>query len=206
MFQRWKSWKNHHCHSVQSLSRVLFFATPWCAAHQASLFISNSQSLFKLMFIESVMPSNYLILCHPLLLLPSVLTSIRVFSNESVLHIRWTKYWSFRISPSSEYSGLISFRIGWFDLFGVQGTLKNLLQHHCLKVSILWCSTFFMAQLSHPYMATGKIILLTIWTSVSKVLTLFFNMLSRFVIALFPRNKHWISWQQSLQWFCSPRK
>ena len=140
--------------SVQLLSRVLFFATPWCAAHQASLSISNSQSLFKLMFIESVMPSNYLILCHPLLLLPSVLTSIRVFSNESVLHIRWPNYWSFSfsISPFNEYSGLISFRMDWLDLLAVQGTLKRLLQHQSSKASILWCSAFLIVQISHPYM------------------------------------------------------
>ena len=124
---------------------------PWAAAHQASLFITNSQSLLKLMSIESVMPSNHLILCHPLLLPPSIFPSIRVFSNESVLHIRWPKYWSFslNISPSNEYSGLIPFRMDWLDLLAVQGTLKSLLQHHSSKASILWCSAFFIVQLSH---------------------------------------------------------
>ena len=139
--------------SLQSLSRVQLFATPWTVAHQASLSITNSQSLLKLMSIESMMPSNYLILCHPLLLLPSVIPSIRVFSNESVLHIRWPKCWSFSfsISPSNEYSGLISVRMDWLDLLAVQGALKSLLQHHSSKASILWCSTFFIVQLSHPY-------------------------------------------------------
>ena len=130
--------------SVQSLSGVLLFVTPWTVAHEASLSITNSRSLLKLMSIESVMPSNHLILCHPLLLLPSVFPSIRVFPNESVLPIRWPKYWSFSISPSSEYSGLISFRIDQFDLLAVQGTLKSLLQHHSSKASILQCSAFFM--------------------------------------------------------------
>ena len=139
--------------SVQSLSRVQFFVTPWTAARQASLSITNSQSLLKPMFIKSMMPSNHLILCHPLLLLPSIFPSIRVFSNESALCIRWPKYWSFSfsISPSNEYSGLISFRMDWLDLFAVQGTLKSLLQHHSSKASVLWCSAFFMIQLSHPY-------------------------------------------------------
>ena len=139
--------------SLQSLSRVQLFGTPWNVAHQASLVITNSQSLLKLMSIESMMPSNYLILCHPLLLLPSVIPSIRVFSNESVLHIRWPKCWSFSfsISPSNEYSGLISVRMDWLDLLAVQGALKSLLQHHSSKASILWCSTFFIVQLSHPY-------------------------------------------------------
>ena len=137
--------------------------TPWTAARQASLFITNSQSLPKLMSIESVMPSNHLILCRPLLLLPSIFPSIRVFSNESVLHNRWPKYWSFSfsISPSNEYSGLISFRMDWLDLLAVHRTLKSLLQHHSSKISILWCSAFFMVQLSHPYMITGKTIALT---------------------------------------------
>ena len=136
--------------------------TPWTAAHQASLSVTNSQSLLKCMSIESVMPSNHLILCRPLLLLPSIFPSIRVFSHESVLHTRWPKYWSFSfsISPSNEYSGLISFRINWFDLLTVQGTLKSLLQHHSSKASILWHSTFFIVQLSHPYMTTGKTIAL----------------------------------------------
>ena len=134
----------------------------------------------KLMAIESVMPSNYLILCHPLLLLPSIFPSIRVFSNESALRIRWPKYWSFsfNISPSNEYSGLISFRMDWLDLLAVQGTLKSLLQHHSEKASILQCSAFFTGQLSHPYMTTGKTIALTSWTFVGKVMSLLFNMLS----------------------------
>ena len=148
--------------SVQWLICVQLFATPYTAAHQASLSITNSWSLPKLMSIESVMLSNHLIFSHPLLLLPSILPSIRVFSNESALHIRWPKYWSFSssISPSNEYSGLISFRINWFDLLAVQGTLKSLLQHHSSKASILWHSAFFMVQLSHPYMTTGKTIAL----------------------------------------------
>ena len=143
--------------SVQSLSHVQLFATPRTAAHQASQSITNSQSLLKLMSIELAMPSNHLILCHPLLLLPSVFPSIRVFSNKSVLCIRWPKYWSFSfsISPSNEYSGLISFRMDWLDLLAVQGTLKSLLEHHSSKASILWHSAFFIVQLSHPYMTTG---------------------------------------------------
>ena len=143
---------------VQSLSHVWLFVTPWTAACQASLSITISQSLLKLMSIESVMPSNHFILCHPFLLLPSIFPSIRVFSNELALHIRWLKYWrfSFSISPSSEYSGLISFKIDWFDLLAVQGTLKSLLQHQISKASILWCSAFFTVQLSHLYMTTGK--------------------------------------------------
>ena len=142
------------------------------------------------MSIESVMPSNHLILCRPLLLLPSVFPSITVFSNESVLCIRWPQYWSFSISPSNEYSGLISFRIDWFDLLAVQETLKSLLQHHSLKASILRCSAFFMIQLSHPYMTTEKTISLTVWIFVGKVMSLLFNMLSRFDIAFLPRSKH----------------
>jgi len=140
--------------SVQPLSRFLLFATPWSAAHQAPLSITSSWSLLKLMSIESVMPSNHLILCHPLLLPPSIFSSIRVFSSESVLYIRWPKYWSFSfsISPYSEYSGLISFMTDWLDLLAVQGALKNLLHHHSSKTSILWHSAFFMVQLSHPYM------------------------------------------------------
>ena len=175
--------------------------TPWTAARQASLSISNSQSLPKLMSIESVMPSNYLILCRPLLLPPSIFSSIRVFSNESVLHIRWSNYWnfSFSISPSSEYSRLISFRMDWLDLPAVQGTLKSLLQHHTSKASILWHSAFFIVQLSHPWeMTTGKTIALTRQTFVGKVMPLFFNMLSRLVIALLSRGKCLlISWLQS---------
>ena len=145
-------------YSVQSLSHVWLFATPWTAAHQASLSITNSWNLFKLMSIESVMPSNHLILCRPLLLLPSIFLSIWVNSNESVSRIRWPKYWSlsFSISPSNEYSGLISIRIDWLDLLAGQGALKNLLQYHSSKASILWCSAFFMVQLSHPYVTTGK--------------------------------------------------
>ena len=149
--------------SVQSLSCVRLFGTPWTAAHQAFLSITNSRSLLKLLSIELVMPSNHLILCHPLLLLRSIFPNIRVFSNESALRVRWPKYWrfSFNISPSNEYPGLISFRIDWLDLLAVQGTLKSLLQHHSSKASILWCSAFFMVQLSHPYMNTGKSIALT---------------------------------------------
>ena len=152
--------------SVHLLSRVRLFATPWIAARQASLSITNSGSSLRLTSIESVMPSSHLILCCPLLLLPSIFPSIRVFSNESALHIRWPKYWSlsFSISPSNEYSGLISFRIDWFDLLAVPGTLKNLLQHHSSKASILQCSAFFTVQFSHPFMTTGKTIALTRWT------------------------------------------
>ena len=144
--------------SVQSLSRMRLFATPWTTAHQASLSITNSPSLLKLMSIESVMPSNHLIFCHPLLLLPSTFPSIRVFSNKSVLSIRWPKYWSFSfsISPSNEYSGLISFRMNWLDLLAVQGTLKSLLQHHSLKASVLWCAAFFIVQLSRDMRADGS--------------------------------------------------
>ena len=186
--------------SVQLLSCVRFFATPWTAASQASLSITNSWSLLKLMSIESVMPSNHLILSHPLLLLPSIFPSIRVFSNESVLHIRWPKYQSFNfnISPSSEYSGLISFRMDWLDLLAVQGTLQSLLQHHSSKTSILQHSVFFIVQLSHPYMTTGKTIALTKWTFVGKVTSLLFIMLSRLVITFLPRSNHLlISWLQS---------
>ena len=152
------------------------------------------------MFIKSVMPSNHLILCCPLLLPPSILPSIMVFSSESILHIRWPKYWSssFSISPSNEYSGLISFRTDWFDLLAVQGTLKSLLQHHSSKALILWCSAFFIVQQSHPYMTPGKTIALTRWTFVSKIIPLLFNMLSRFVIGFLPRSKCLlISWLQS---------
>ena len=146
------------------------------------------------------MPSSYLILCHPLLLLPPIPPSIRVFSNESTLHIRWPKYWSFSfsISPSNEHPGLISFRMDWLDFLAVQGTLKSLLQHHSSKAAILWCSAFFAVQLSHPYMTTGKTIVLTGWTFVDKVMSLVFNMLSRLVITFLPRSKHLlISWLQS---------
>ena len=177
--------------SVQWLSCVRVFVTPWTAAHQASLSITNSQSLLKLMSTESVMPSNHLILCWPLLLLPSIFPSIRVFSNESALRIRWPKYWSFsfNISPSNQHPGLISFRVDWLDLLAVQGTLKNLIQHHSSKTSILRHSAFFIVQLSHPYMTTGKAIALTIWTFASKVMSLLFNMLSRLVITFLPRSK-----------------
>ena len=159
--------KEYQFSSIQSLSRVQLFETPWTAAHQASLSITNSWSPPKLVSIESVMPSNHLILCRPLLLLPSMFPSIRVFSNESALCIRWPKYWSFSfsISPSNEQPGLISFRMDWLDLLTVQGTLKSLLQHHSSKASFLWCSAFFIVQLSHPYMTTGKTIALTSWQS-----------------------------------------
>ena len=167
--------------SVQLFSRIQLFVTPWTVACQASLSITNSWNLLKLMSIESVMPSNHLILFHPLLLLPSFFPSIRVFSNESVLRIRWPKYWSFSfsISPSNEYSGLISFRMDWLDLLAVQGTLKSLLQPHSSKASILQCSAFFTVQLSHPHMTTGKTIALTRWISVGKIMSLLFNMLSQ---------------------------
>ena len=166
--------------SVQLLSHVRLFATPWTAARQASLSISSFQSLLKLMSIESVMPSNHFILCHPFLLLPSIFPSIRVFSKESVLCIRWPKYWSFSfsISPSIEYSGLISFRMDWLD-FAVQGPLKSLLQHHSSKASIFWHSAFFIVQLLHPYMTTGKTRALTRQTFVSKVMSLLFNSVKR---------------------------
>ena len=185
---------------VHSLSHVQLFVTGWTAARQASLSITNSQSLLKLMSTESVMPSNHLILCHPLLLLPSIFSSIRVFSNESALHIRWPKYWSFsfNISPSNEFSGLISFRMYWLDLLAVQRTLKSLLQHHSSKASILQCSAFFIVQLSHPYLTTGKTIALTRWTFVGKVTSLLSNMLSKLVITFLPRSKCLlISWLQS---------
>ena len=164
--------------------------TPWTAAHQASLSITNSRNSLKLMSIELVMPSNHLILCRPLLLLLSIFSSVRVFSKESVLHIRWPKYWSFSfsISPSNEYSGLISFRMDWLDLLAVQGTLKSLLQHHSSKASILWHSAFFMVQLSHPYMTTGRTIALTRRTFVVKVMSLLLNMLSGLVITFLPRS------------------
>ena len=173
--------------SIQLLSHVRLFATPWTAKLQASLSITNSRSLLKLMSIESVMPSNHLILCPPLLLLPSIFPSIRVLSNESVLNIRWPKYWSFSfsISPSNEYSGLISFRMDWLDLLAVQGTLKSFLQHHSSKASFLRCSVFFIVQLSHPYMTTGKTIALTRWTFVGKVMSLLFNMLFYRSVILF---------------------
>ena len=177
--------------SVQSLNHVQFFATPWTAASQAFLSITNSQSLLKLMYIKSVMPSNHLILCHPLLLLPSIFPSIMVFSNESVLRITWLKYWSLSVSnsPSIEYSGLSSFRIDCFYLLAVQETLKSLFQHHSSKASILRHSALFIVHLSHPHMTTGKTIALSRRTFVGKVMPLLFNMLSRLVIAFLPRSK-----------------
>ena len=176
---------------VQSLSHVQLFVVQWTTACHASLSITNSQNLLKLMSIELVMPSNYLILCCPLLFLPSIFPSIRVFSNESALYIRWTKYWSFsfNISPSNEHPGLISFRMDWLDLLAVQGTLKSLLQHHSSKASIFLCSAFFIVQLSQPYMTTGKTIALSRRTLVGKVTSLLFNMLSRLVITFLPRSK-----------------
>ena len=171
--------------SVQSLSSVWLVVTPWTAACQASLSITNYWSLLKLMSIKSVMASNHLILCHPLLLLLSILPRIKVFSSESVLHIRWPKHWSFSfsISSSNEYSGLISFQMDWLDLLAIQGTLKSLLQHHSSKASVFQHSAFFMVQLSHPYITTGKTMALTRRTLVGKVMSLLLNMLSRFVIA-----------------------
>jgi len=185
---------------VESLSCVQLFETLWTAACQTSLSITNSWSLLKLMSIESVMPSNHLILCRPLFLPPSIFSSIKIFSNESVLCFRWPKYWSFSfsISPSNEHSGLISFRKDWLDLLAVQGTLKSLLQHHSTKASIPPCSAFFIVQLSHPYMTTVKTIALTGWTFVSKLMSLLFNILSRLVTAFLSRSKHLlISWLQS---------
>ena len=185
--------------SVQLLSHVRLFMTPWAIACQASLFITNGRSLLKFMSIKSVIPFNHLILCRPLLP-PPIFPSIRVFSNESALHIRWPKYcsFSFSISPSNEYSRLISSRMDWLDLLAVQGMLKSLIQHHSSKASILWPSAFFIVQLSHPYMTTGKTIALTRRTFVGKVMSLLFSMLSRLVITFLPRSKHLlISWLQS---------
>ena len=188
----------HYFSSGQLLSRVRLFVTPWFAAWQASLSITNFWSLFQVMSTESGMPINHLVLCRPLLLLPSIFPSIRVFSNEPVLHIRWLKYWSFSVSPSNEYSALISFRMDWLDLLAVQGTLKSLLQHQSSKALILQCLAFFLVQLSHPHMTTGKTVALTRQTFVGKVMSLLLNMLSRLVIAFFPRSKHLlISWLQS---------
>ena len=184
---------------VQLLSCVRLLATPWTAARQASLSFTIPWSLLRLMSVESVMPSNHLILCHPLLLLPSTFPSIIVFSSGLALHFKWPKYWSckFNISLYNKYSGLISFRIDWFDLLAVQGTLNSLLQHHSSKASILWHSAFFTVQLSHPYMTTGKTTALTRQIFVGKVMSLFSNMLSRLVIAFLPRRKHLlISWLQ----------
>ena len=174
--------------------------TPWIAACQASLSMTNSQSLLKLMSIKSVMPSNLLTLCCPLLLPPLVFPSIRVFSSELVLRIKWPNYWSFSfsISPFNEYSGLKSFKMNWLDLLAKQGTLKSLLQHHSSKASVLWCSALFIVQLSYPHMTTGKTIALTQWTFVDKVMSLLFNMPSRLVITFLPRSKCLlISWLQS---------
>jgi len=199
-----REWSSHHAQperkliyycfqfsSFQLLSRVQLFVTTWIAARQASLSITNSWSSLRLTSIESVMPSSHLILCRPLLLLPPIPPSIRVFSNESTLHMKCPKYWSFSFSiiPSKEIPRLISFRMDWLDLLTVQGTLKSLLQHHSSKASILWRSAFFTVQLSHPYMTTGKTIDLTRWTFVGKVMSLLLNMLSRLVITFLPRSK-----------------
>ena len=199
----------HASQSVSSVAQLYLydpmdslrlFTTPWTAARQPSLSITNFRSLLKLTSVELVMPSKHIILCRPLLLTPSIFPSIRVFSNESALRIRWPKYWSFSfsISPSNEYSGLISFRMDWLDLLAVQGTLKSLLQHHSSNASFLWCSALFIVYLSHPYMTTGKTIALTRQTFVGTVMSLHFNMLSRLVITFLPRSKHiLISWLQS---------
>ena len=188
--------------SVQFSRSVMsdYLWPPWATTHQASLSITNCWSLPKPVSIDSVMPSNHLILCHPLLLLPSIFPSIRFFSNESGLCIRWSKYWSFSfsISPSNEHPGLSSFRMEWLDLLAVQGTLKSLLQHHSSKASIFRHSAFFTVQLSHPYMTTGKTIALTRWAFVGKVMSLLFNILSRLVKTFLPRSKNLlISWLQS---------
>ena len=186
--------------SVQSLSHVQLFVTPWITARQASLSITNSQSSLRLTSIESVMPSSHLILCRPVLLLPSIPPSIRVFSSESTLHMRWPKYWSFSFSiiPSKEHPGLVSFRMDWLDLLVVQWTLKSLLQHHSPKASILQHSAFFIVQLSQSYMTIGKTKALTSWTLVGKVMSLLFNLLSRLVITFLPKSKCLlISWLQS---------
>ena len=189
-----------HFSSVQSLSHVRLFATSWISSRQASLSITNSQSQPKPMPIESVMPFSHPTLCSPLLLLPSIPPSIKVFSNESTLRMRWPKYWSFsfKISLSNKHPGLISFRMDWLDLLAVQGTLKSLPQHHSSKASIFQCSAFFTVQLSHLYMTTGKTIALTRWTFVGKVMSLLFNMLSRLTITFLPRSKGLLnSWLQS---------
>ena len=186
--------------SVQSLNRVQLFVIPWIAECQASLSITNSQSSLKLMSIESVMPSSHLTLCRPLLLLPPIPPSIKIFSNESIIHTRWPQYWSFSfsISPFNERPGLISFWMDWLDILAVQGTLKSLLQCHSSKASIFWHSAFLTVQLSHPYMTTGKTIALTRRIFVGKVMSLLFSMLSRLVITSLPRSKRLlISWLQS---------
>ena len=193
--------------SVQSLSRVRLFATPWIAARQASLSITSSWSSLRLTSIESVMPSSHLILGRPLLLLPPIPPSIRIFSNESTLRMRWPKYWSFSFSiiPPKEHPGLISFRMDWLDLLAVQGTLRCLLQYHSSKASILWCSAFFTVQLSHPYMTTRKTIALTRWTFVVKVMSLLLNMPSRSVITFRPRSSvQFSSVAQSCLTLCNP--
>ena len=204
------SWISFQFSSVQSLSRVKLFATPWITAHQASLSITNSRSSLRLISIESAMASSHLILCRPFLLLPPIPPSIRVFSSESTLCIRWPNYWSFsfNIIPSKEIPGLISFRMDWLDLHTVQGILKSLLQHHSSKASILQCSAFLIVQLSHPYMTTGKTIALTRWTFFGKVMSLLFNMLSRLVITFLPRSKRLLihGCSHHLQWFWSPEK
>ena len=190
---------NSACSVTIRACHVRLFVTPWTAVHQASLSITNSQSLLKLMSLKSGMPSSHLILCRPLLLPPSIFPSIRVLSNESALHIRWPKCWSFsfNISPSSEHTGLISFRVDWLDLLAVQGTLKSLLQHHSAKASVLWCSAFFIVQRSHPYMTEGKTIVSTRRTFVGKVMSLLFNRLSSLVAAFLPRSERLlVSWLQ----------
>ena len=202
-------WANVQFSSVQSLSCVLLFVTPWITACQASLSITNSWSLLKLMSIKPVMPFNHVILYRPLLLLPPIPPSIRVFSNESILLTRWPNFWSFifSISPTNEHPGLISFRMDWLDFLAVQGTLKSLLQYHSSKASILWLSALFMVQLSHPYMTTGKTVVLT-WTFVSKVMSLLFNTQSRFIIVFLPRwSVFWFhGCSYCLQWFWCSRK
>jgi len=204
------SWISFQFSSVQSLSRVKLFATPWITAHQASLSITNSRSSLRLISIESAMASSHLILCRPFLLLPPIPPSIRVFSSESTLRMRWPNYWSvsFSIIPSKEIPGLISFRMDWLDLHAVQGTLKSLLQHHSSKASLLQCSAFLIVQLSHPYMTTGKTIALTRWTFFGIVMSLLFNMLSRLVITFLPRSKRLLihGCSHHLQWFWSPEK
>ena len=178
--------------SAQSLSRVRLFVTPWIAARQASLSITNSRSSLRLASIQSVMPSSHLIICHPLLLLPPMLPQIRVFSKESTLRMRWPKYWSFSFSiiPFKEIRGLMSFRMDWLDLLAVQVTLKSLLQHHSRKASILWCLAFFTAQFSHAYMTTGRTIALTRWNFVGKVTSPLLNILSRLAITFLPHRAY----------------
>ena len=194
--------------SVQSLSHAQLFVTPWTTTRQASLSITNYRSPCKLMSNESVMPSNHLILCYPLLLLPSIFPIIRVFSSKSAICIRWPKYWSFsfNISPSNKYSGLTSIRRDWLDLCAVQGTLKSLLQNHSSKASIISCSIIFIVQLSHPYMTIEKTTALTRWTFVGKVMSLLFNMLSGLLITFLPRSKCLLISCHHLQWFWSPKK